>query len=528
MGKTSLVRALMSTASKCAVIDLDDRTVGIDRYDMQLFPSSPSPSFALARVADSRSLQLSVVGACAAPHLAAAPITDVSPAMTPSTPQVPQNGQHEFVFPSGNRYTGEWKNSMPHGAGTMQFANGASYEGDWVAGRRHGRGVTTAATDGKSELFGYSWKAGDVYDGGWKSDVRHGKCVYTWFNGDKLACRWSDGKCPEWSSKNDQVLQSLAMNIQIWDLAGQDVYTLSHSVHFSHRSLYLLLWKPGESLDTTMRRVTPWLEALCMHVPDALVVMVASHCKTNISDDAFLQLSRQVEAAAAAKVQELNSLTRLEVDKLRTMLVGAEQELQRVEADYTAHASSTPELAQADSDFAQQCGHAAGCEEFLAARASAVGVLPRSLILLAADVHQAFVREGLLRERLQRLLGIRDGGRPDDRDACTLSLHCKSVDSVDGHGIAELRGWMYDHCLSLPFMGEMISTNWTAVADVFRHIGDSVLSKDDAVALVRQRLPQIPRLKVSAMMRFGASSSFGLLSGAFTCTSRRLCVTPAR
>ncbi len=34
----------------------------------------------------------------------------------------------------------------------------------------------------------------------------------------------------------------------------------------------------------------------------------------------FLELSRQVEAAAFAKVQELNSITRLEVDKLRTLL----------------------------------------------------------------------------------------------------------------------------------------------------------------------------------------------------------------
>ncbi len=60
------------------------------------------------------------------------------------------------------------------------------------------------------------------------------------------------------------------------------------------------------------------------------------------------------------------------------------------------------------------------------------------MILLAVDVHQACVREGLLRKRLQQLLGIRDGSRPDNLDACTLSLHCKSVDSVDGHGIAEL------------------------------------------------------------------------------------------
>ena len=36
MGKTSLVRALMSPSSKCDVIDKDDRTVGIDRHEMQL------------------------------------------------------------------------------------------------------------------------------------------------------------------------------------------------------------------------------------------------------------------------------------------------------------------------------------------------------------------------------------------------------------------------------------------------------------------------------------------------------------
>ena len=273
------------------------------------------------------------------------------------------------------------------------------------------------------------------------------------------------------------------------------MYTLSHSVHFSHRCLYLLLWKPGESLGVTMQRVCPWLEALCMHVPDAMVVMVASHCKTNISDDAFLELSRQVEAAAQAKVQDLNNITRLEVERLRTLLAAAEQETLRLEADYADHASSTPELAQADAGFTQQCVHAAGCAKFVAARASAVGLLPRSLVVRASDVHQAFVREGLLCERLQRLLGIRDGALPDDRDACQLSLHCKSVDSVEGFGVAELKGWIYNHCRSLPFMGEMISTNWTAVSDVFKHLGDSVLSRSDAVALVRQHLPHIPRLK---------------------------------
>jgi hypothetical protein len=98
------------------------------------------------------------------------------------------------------------------------------------------------------------------------------------------------------------------------------VYTLSHAVHFSHRCLYVLLWKPYEALAAVMLRVAPWLESLCAHVPDAHVVLVASHCKTDIREEEFLELSGQVEAAARAKVEELNDMTRLEVDKLRTQL----------------------------------------------------------------------------------------------------------------------------------------------------------------------------------------------------------------
>jgi hypothetical protein len=369
----------------------------------------------------------------------------------------------------------------------MQFPNGSSYNGSFFAGLRHGKGISIAASDGRSD--GYSWRAGDVYDGGWKNDDRHGECEYTWFNGQKLKCMWFKGKSPQWSAKNAEILP--AIDVQIWDLAGQDVYTLSHAVHFSHRCLYALLWKPFESLETTMRRVSPWLESLCTHVPDAHVVLVASHCKTNISDDQFLALSREVETAARAKVQELNDITRLEVDKLRKRVDGAEQERQRREDEYATHARSTPELAQADSAFSQQYGHAARVLELYAARAAAGAALPRSLRSLAADARDAVMQERVLCERLQQLLGIRNGASPDDREASKLTLHCKSVDSVQGHGVAELRGWLYNHCRSLPFMGEMISSNWTAIADVFKHFGDSVLSRCDAIALVRQHLPPL-------------------------------------
>ena len=290
------------------------------------------------------------------------------------------------------------------------------------------------------------------------------------------------------------------IDVQIWDLAGQDVYTLSHAVHFSHRCLYVLLWKPFELLDTTMRRVSPWLESLCTHVPDAHIVLVASHCKTNIRDDEFLALSGAVEAAARVKVQELNDITRLEVDRLRTLLNEAKCTRQRLQDDYAVHARSSPEFTQKDAALAGGGGHVSLSIEAWAARAAATAEdLPRSLRTRAADVCDACVQEQLLCERLQQLLGIRNGARPDDREACKLTLHCKSVDSVHGHGVAELRGWLYHHCLSLPFMGEMISSDWTVIADVFEHFGDAVLSRADAIALARQHLPHRTRFTLLTM-----------------------------
>jgi hypothetical protein len=431
-GKTSLVRALMSPSFKCAPIDLDDRTVAIDRHDMRLLPVAAASS-SLVLSSSPSSLFSSTASASSILPNAFFSAPTFSPALpsallSTSSAQVTALGQHR---PVGSPISP----SVP-------FLFGSSFPGSLSALLGSSSSIASSSSVFKT-LDNHLWGAARV---------------------------------------------TPAIDVQIWDLAGQDVYTLSHAVHFSHRCMYALLWKPYEPLHTVMLRVGPWLEALCAHVPDAHVVLVASHCKTNITDAEFFALSGQVEAAAFAKVQELNELTRLEVDNLRTQLVRAEAEKQRLEDEYTALVRSTPELTLADSVFLQQQGHGV---ELFAARTAAGTALPRSLRTRAADVQHAISRERLLCERLQLLLGIRNGARPDDRAARELTLHCKSVDSVEGHGVAELRGWLYDHCRSLPFMGEMISSNWTAIADVFKYFGDSVLSKSNAIALVRQHLPPL-------------------------------------
>jgi hypothetical protein len=155
-----------------------------------------------------------------------------------------------------------------------------------------------------------------------------------------------------------------------------------------------------------------------MHVPDAHIVLVASHCKTNISDDEFLTLSHLVEKAVHSKLQELNEVTRLEVDELRTLLLEAQQNASRLASEYFTHSNSTPDFKQAERDFTQLQSLTSDTFDSFFNRAAAVDALPRSLRTRASAVCDALVREKLLCERLQQLLGIRDGGRPDDRSAC--------------------------------------------------------------------------------------------------------------
>jgi hypothetical protein len=306
------------------------------------------------------------------------------------------------------------------------------------------------------------------------------------------------------------------VDVQIWDLAGQDVFTLSHVLHFSHRCMYALLWKPFESLDTTMRRVLPWLESLCTHVPDAHIVLVASHCKTNISDHDFLALSGEVEYAARAKVQELNVITRLEVNRLRALLVEAEGRRQVLQNDYAENVRSSPEFAQKDAELLRKVGRSVWSPEAWAARAaSSSDDMSLSLRTSAAVVHDVILQEQLLCKKLQQLLGIRNGARPDKREPCQLTLHCKIVDSVHGYGVAELKCWLYDHCRMLPFMGQLIPSSWIAIAEACHHFGDSVLSRVDAIAMARNHLTQLSTLTQLSDENLWSAIEFWSLVGRF-------------
>ena len=69
-----------------------------------------------------------------------------------------KNGRGVYVYKGSTaKFTGTFKNGMPHGEGVAFYANGERYEGDWAAGSFHGTG-TLSLMDG-TEVTG-KWDEG--------------------------------------------------------------------------------------------------------------------------------------------------------------------------------------------------------------------------------------------------------------------------------------------------------------------------------------------------------------------------------
>ena len=110
---------------------------------------------------------------------------------------VERTGAGEATLPNGDRYTGEWRDNVPHGHGTQFVAETEeTYVGSWLGGRRHGHGVLrSAALDEYVGDFRFGVRCGrgvqrhgatgDVLKGdGWADDVFGGEGTLTTGVGD--------------------------------------------------------------------------------------------------------------------------------------------------------------------------------------------------------------------------------------------------------------------------------------------------------------------------------------------------------
>ena len=49
------------------------------------------------------------------------------------------HGKGKFIYKSGDKYIGEYRNNKMWGKGTYYFSNGTIYEGEWVDNAREGK-----------------------------------------------------------------------------------------------------------------------------------------------------------------------------------------------------------------------------------------------------------------------------------------------------------------------------------------------------------------------------------------------------
>jgi cell division septation protein DedD len=90
-------------------------------------------------------------------------------------------GNGTYVWTSGIKYSGGWRDGKRNGYGTMTYPDGAIYEGQWKDDKRNGYGT-------------FTFSDGSVYDGEWKDGKRDGQGFTSFSGGRKCLGQWKDGK----------------------------------------------------------------------------------------------------------------------------------------------------------------------------------------------------------------------------------------------------------------------------------------------------------------------------------------------
>ena len=92
------------------------------------------------------------------------------------------DGTGVFVYPTGERYAGEFEDGDKHGEGVEYYADGKlKYKGNFRDNARSDYGV-------------YFYRNGDKYAGWFQKNVPNGKGTYYFADGDKIAATFRNGQ----------------------------------------------------------------------------------------------------------------------------------------------------------------------------------------------------------------------------------------------------------------------------------------------------------------------------------------------
>ena len=83
-----------------------------------------------------------------------------------------------YIWPYGDKYSGQFINGQRTGLGTLIWSNGDKYSGQFINGQRTGLGTLI-------------WSNGEIYSGEFVDDKRTGFGRYEWNNGTIFEGKWS-------------------------------------------------------------------------------------------------------------------------------------------------------------------------------------------------------------------------------------------------------------------------------------------------------------------------------------------------
>ena len=113
------------------------------------------------------------------------------------------NGRGAYIYPSGAKYVGSFKEGRIDGTGILYFSNGDVYDGEWRGYYREGKGKlkfadgSTYIGEFEKSLFNgkgiMTYINGDSYEGDWKDNRSDGVGRYSFYFGDKYEGEFQDG-----------------------------------------------------------------------------------------------------------------------------------------------------------------------------------------------------------------------------------------------------------------------------------------------------------------------------------------------
>jgi GTPase SAR1 family protein len=285
---------------------------------------------------------------------------------------------------------------------------------------------------------------------------------------------------------------------QVCDFAGQEIYYLSHTLHFTRRCLYVLMWtthKFSESgaaqeltLEDIMSPMKQWLQLLATNVPEANLLLVGTHCL--VEPNKFEAMRALVERQVLDEMQRLRTVADAEIAATRKILKRQQTSAHHLATQINVELGCSPQL------------HLATVDSFVKGLSEARPVKSRGLMQKAKLLLQTVQELTRTQARLCRLHGVHDGSVPQETaPPAHLRLVMErsfAVDSIEGFGVAELLASIEATCRdtqALPFMGEHVPQSWLQVSDAMHQaqggIGNCVMSLEDAVnkmlALLQRR-----------------------------------------